>query len=74
MARGSFREASKRYKGKTKEAVQDFLDLVRARKYYRQMRNNLANKLNDESIKTIKLYDFRHFFATMLYAKTKDIL
>jgi len=43
-------------------------------KYYRQMRNNLAKKLNDETLKTIRLYDFRHFFATMLYAKTRDIL
>jgi len=43
-------------------------------KYYRAMRNSLAKKLNDESLKSIRLYDFRHFFATMLYAKTRDIL
>ena len=43
-------------------------------KYYRQMRNSLANKLNDQTIRTIRLYDFRHYFATMLYAKTRDIL
>lgn len=41
---------------------------------YRQIRNRLAEKLNDPSFKTIKLYDFRHYFATMLYHKTRDIL
>ncbi len=43
-------------------------------KHYRAMRNKLANKLNDPSLKTIRLYDFRHYFATTLYAKTRDIL
>ena len=43
-------------------------------KYYRQMRNNLAEKLGKPALKTIRLYDFRHYFATMLYAKTRDIL
>ena len=41
---------------------------------FRSSRNNLAKKLSDESIKGIRLYDLRHFFATMLYNKTKDIL
>jgi len=43
-------------------------------KYYRQMRNNLADKLNDQTLKTIRLYDFRHYFASMLYSRTRDIL
>ena len=43
-------------------------------KNFRQMRNYLADKLNDQSLKTIRLYDFRHYFATRLYAKTRDIL
>jgi len=38
------------------------------------MRNNLATKLQDPAIRNIRLYDFRHYFATMLYAKTRDIL
>jgi integrase len=38
------------------------------------MRNSLAKKLNDPSLRTIRLYDFRHYYATTLYAKTKDIL
>lgn len=41
---------------------------------YARMRTNLANKINDQSLKTIRLYDFRHYFATRLYAKTRDIL
>jgi integrase len=41
---------------------------------YRRMRNNLANKLNDYTLRTVRLYDFRHYFATRLYAKTGEIL
>jgi len=43
-------------------------------KCYRELRNRLATKLNDPSLRQIRLYDFRHYFATMLYHKTKDIL
>jgi integrase len=43
-------------------------------KHYRIMRNQLAKKLNDPSLRTIRLYDFRHYYATNLYAKTRDIL
>jgi integrase len=43
-------------------------------KCYRELRNRLATKLNDPTIRQIRLYDFRHYFATMLYHKTKDIL
>ena len=43
-------------------------------KCYREMRNHLAKKLQDQTLKTIRLYDFRHFFASNLYNKTKDIL
>jgi len=43
-------------------------------KLYRAMRNRLAKKLNDPTIKKIRLYDFRHYFATNLYRKTRDIL
>jgi len=41
---------------------------------YRATRNALAKKLQDATIHQIKLYDFRHYFATMLYHKTRDIL
>jgi len=43
-------------------------------KHYRHHRNKLAQKLQKPELKTIRLYDFRHYFATRLYAKTKDIL
>ncbi len=43
-------------------------------KHYRAMRNKLAEKLHDPTIKNIRLYDLRHFYATTLYAKTRDIL
>lgn len=43
-------------------------------KHYRAMRNKLAEKLHDPTIKNIRLYDLRHYYATMLYAKTRDIL
>jgi len=41
---------------------------------YRRIRNQLAEKLGDASLKTIRLYDFRHFRASMTYHKTKDLL
>jgi len=41
---------------------------------YRKLRNALAKKLQNPTLQQIRLYDFRHYFATMLYYKTKDIL
>jgi integrase len=41
---------------------------------FRISRNALAKKLKDPTIKSIRLYDFRHFFATDLYSKTRDLL
>jgi integrase len=41
---------------------------------FARVRNRLAEKVADPTIKRIRLYDLRHFFATMLYHKTKDIL
>ncbi len=41
---------------------------------FREVRDRLAKKLHNHSLRTIRLYDFRHYFATMLYHKTKDIL
>jgi integrase len=43
-------------------------------KCYREHRNRIAGKLNDPGLRTVRLYDFRHYFATMLYYRTKDIL
>ena len=41
---------------------------------YRRLRNRLAQKLQDPTIRQIRLYDFRHFKASMEYHKTKDLL
>ncbi|TET21118.1 site-specific integrase [Candidatus Bathyarchaeota archaeon] len=43
-------------------------------KHFRLYRNKLAEKLNKPELKSIRLYDFRHYFASRLYAKTRDIL
>jgi len=42
-------------------------------KAFRYVRNKISNKLQDPTIKTMRLYDLRHFFATTLYHQTKDI-
>jgi integrase/recombinase XerD len=41
---------------------------------YQLQRNRLAKKLQNPRLKQIRLHTFRHFFATMLYAKTMSIL
>jgi len=41
---------------------------------FRKYRDQLAKKLNDTALKRIRLYDLRHYFGTILYEKTKDIL
>jgi len=37
-------------------------------------RNRLAKRLCEPQLKKFRLYDLRHYYATMLYHKTKDIL
>jgi len=41
---------------------------------WREFRDRLATKLNDQQLKAIPLRNLRHHYATRLYAKTKDIL
>jgi integrase len=41
---------------------------------YERLKASIAKKLNDPELKKIRLYDLRHFYATMLYYRTKDIL
>jgi integrase len=41
---------------------------------WRIVRNKIAERLKDPKIKRIRLYDLRHYYASMLYYKTKDIL
>jgi integrase len=39
-----------------------------------RLRNTVAQKLMDPNFRTIRLYDLRHFAATMMYHKTRDLL
>lgn len=39
-----------------------------------KLRNKLAKRYEKPEIKRIRLYDLRHFYGTMLYHKTKDII
>ena len=41
---------------------------------FMRIRNRLAKRLHEPGLKKFRLYDLRHYFATMLYHKTKDIL
>ena len=41
-------------------------------KCFRELRAKLARNLNEPSLTTIRLYDFRHYFATMTYYKLRD--
>jgi integrase len=41
---------------------------------FERYRNDVAKKLHEPELQKIRLYDLRHFFATMLYYRTKDIL
>ena len=41
---------------------------------WRETRDKVHRKMQDESIKKIQLYDLRRFYATALYARTRDIL
>jgi integrase/recombinase XerD len=41
---------------------------------YGRLRTSLAKKLQNPSLKKIRLYDFRHYYATSLYHDTRDLL
>jgi integrase len=43
-------------------------------KIWRRLRKRVAERLCNPSVRTIRLYDLRHFYATTLYHRTKDIL
>ena len=43
-------------------------------KAWTRTRNELAKKLQEPQLKAIRLYDLRHYYATMTYHRTKDIL
>jgi integrase len=39
-----------------------------------RLRNTFAEKLKDDTFRTIRLYDLRHFVGTMTYHRTRDII
>jgi integrase len=51
-----------------------FPKVISMNKSLQRIRNRAAKKLKRPELRRICLYSFRHFFATMLYHKTKDIL
>ncbi|MEM3773458.1 MAG: site-specific integrase [Candidatus Bathyarchaeia archaeon] len=51
-----------------------FPDSTKISNTFCRLRYELARKLQNPKLKKIRLYDFRHFFATNLYYETKDIL
>jgi integrase len=53
---------------------QSFPEATWIKKMWIKTRNKVASKLSEPQLKSIRLYDLRHYYATMLYAKTKDIL
>jgi integrase len=62
---------------KNNRNLNDTIFRSNARKYgndFRDMRNRLAKRENDPLIKTVRLYDFRHFYGTMMYHKYQSIV
>jgi len=51
-----------------------FAKTTTVRSAYRKIRKRTAKKLKRPELLKVSLYSFRHYFATMLYHKTKDIL
>jgi hypothetical protein len=43
-------------------------------KAFQRARNRTAKKFHDPEIFKVRLYDLRHFYGSMLYHKTKDLL
>jgi integrase len=66
----------KKYIGKNNFNLNDriFAKTTTMRSAYRKIRKRTAKKLQKPELLKVSLYSFRHYFATMLYHKTKDIL
>jgi integrase len=41
---------------------------------YERLKASVSKTMNDPELKKIRLYDLRHYYATMLYYRTRDIL
>ncbi len=46
----------------------------RVKENWIRLKKSVAEKLQQPNLKTIRLYDLRHFFGSMTYLKTKDIV
>jgi integrase len=66
----------KEYLGKHNFGLNDriFPKVRTMRTAFQRIRQRTAQKLQQPELLRISLYSFRHYFATMLYQKTKDIL
>jgi integrase len=53
---------------------QSFPEAIWIKKMWIKTRNKVSSKLNEPQLRSIRLYDLRHYYATMLYAQTRDIL
>jgi len=62
----------KEYMEKAKNPLFPSTDIVSH--VFMRIRNRLSQRLHEPELRSIRLYDLRHCFATMLYHKTKDIL
>jgi len=51
-----------------------YCSVTAIRKAWIRARKKAYNKTNNPEYLTVRLYDLRHFFASMLYYKTKDIV
>ena len=69
-------EAIKRYITEKKIKPNQRLFPIKVKSYsyeFRRVRNRIANNANDPSIKRIRLYDFRHYFGTLVFSKTQSV-
>jgi len=49
-------------------------DYVRVKENWIRLKNAVAKKLGEPELKSIRLYDLRHFVGSMTYYKTRDIV
>jgi hypothetical protein len=62
---------------KAKNRVQDGLIFTKtrtARRVYEKQRARIAEELGNQRLKKITFHTFRHWFGTMMYHETKDIV
>jgi len=62
--------------GKQKLGLNDriFSSSLTLQKNWNKLRNSLALRYSKPELRQIRLYDLRHFYGSMIYQKTKDIV